>query len=178
MKFSITNFLNRFDQIRSFLQVWSHLLEKCVKENFLYSFCGVLGDSEERCSYKIALRVFLKKLFVSILKLSRNFTTCHQLNIIRQRGLLWLNLLKFILMKILKSRNPFRGNLYIKSYFLEFEDYLLKILQNSYSYANSTIFGIWYGLTHKIKVKSSRSALIVIYYDYYNQGTILMIINW
>ena len=123
MKFSITNFLNRFDQIRSFLQVWSHWLEKCVKENFLYSFCAVLGDSEERCSYKIAHRVFLKKLFVSILKLSRNFTTCHQLNIIRQRGLLWLNLLKFILMKILKSKNPFRGNLYIKSYFLEFEDY-------------------------------------------------------
>ena len=122
-KNEVFHYLNRFDQIRSFPQVWSHLLEKCVKENFLYSFCAVLGDSEVRCSYKIAHRVFLKKLFVSILKLSRNFTTCHQLNIIRQRGLLWLNLLKFILMKILKSKNSFRGNLYIKSYFLEFEDY-------------------------------------------------------
>ena len=39
MKFSIKNFFSKCDQIRSFLQIWSHLLKKSVMENFI--FCAV-----------------------------------------------------------------------------------------------------------------------------------------
>ena len=34
MKFSITGFFSKCDQIRSFLRVWSHLLKKSLMENF------------------------------------------------------------------------------------------------------------------------------------------------
>ena len=39
MKFSITNIFSKFDQIQSFLQIWSNLLKKSLMENviFLYS---------------------------------------------------------------------------------------------------------------------------------------------
>ena len=39
MKFSIKDFSSKYDQIRSFLRIWSHLLEKSLKENFI--FCTV-----------------------------------------------------------------------------------------------------------------------------------------
>ena len=39
MKFSITDFFSKCDQIRSFLRIWSHLLKKSVMENFI--FCAV-----------------------------------------------------------------------------------------------------------------------------------------
>ena len=34
MKFSIKDFFSKFDQIHSFLRIWSHLLKKSVMENF------------------------------------------------------------------------------------------------------------------------------------------------
>ena len=40
MKFSITDFFSKRDQIRSSLQIWSHFLEKPLMENFI--FCAVL----------------------------------------------------------------------------------------------------------------------------------------
>ena len=40
MKFSITDFLSKCDQIRSFLWIWSHLPMKSLIENFI--FCAVL----------------------------------------------------------------------------------------------------------------------------------------
>ena len=40
MKFSIKDFSSKCDQIRSFLRVWSHLLEKSLMQNFI--FCAVL----------------------------------------------------------------------------------------------------------------------------------------
>ena len=40
MKLSIKDFLNKCDQIRSFLWIWSHLLKKSIMENFI--FCAVL----------------------------------------------------------------------------------------------------------------------------------------
>ena len=40
MKFSITDFFSKCDQIRSFLRIWSHLLKKSVMENFI--FCAVV----------------------------------------------------------------------------------------------------------------------------------------
>ena len=38
MKFSIKDFSSKCDQINSFLQIWSHLLEKSLMENFLKIF--------------------------------------------------------------------------------------------------------------------------------------------
>ena len=37
MKFSIKNFFSKCDQIRSFLQIWSHILKKPSMGNFVYS---------------------------------------------------------------------------------------------------------------------------------------------
>ena len=39
MKFSIKDFFSKFDQIRSFLWIWSHSLKKSLMENFV--FCAV-----------------------------------------------------------------------------------------------------------------------------------------
>ena len=39
MKFSITDFFSKYDQIRRELRIWSHLLTKSVMENFI--FCVV-----------------------------------------------------------------------------------------------------------------------------------------
>ena len=41
MKFSIKGFLSKFDQTRSFLRIWSHLLKKSLIENFI--FCAVIS---------------------------------------------------------------------------------------------------------------------------------------
>ena len=35
------NFFNKCDRIRSFLQIWQHLLKKSLMENFI--FCAVCG---------------------------------------------------------------------------------------------------------------------------------------
>ena len=40
MEFSIKDFFSKFDQIRSFLRIWSHLLRESLIENFI--FCVVL----------------------------------------------------------------------------------------------------------------------------------------
>ena len=39
MKFSIMDFFSEWDQIRSFLRIWSHLLKKFLMENVI--FCAV-----------------------------------------------------------------------------------------------------------------------------------------
>ena len=39
MKFSIKDFFSKCDQIRGFLQIWSHLLKKSIIKNFI--FCSV-----------------------------------------------------------------------------------------------------------------------------------------
>ena len=44
MKFSIKDFFSKCDQIRSFLQISSHLLKKSLLENF--SFCAAIGKLE------------------------------------------------------------------------------------------------------------------------------------
>ena len=36
MEFLIEDFSSKCDQIRSFLQIWSHLLEKSLMENFIF----------------------------------------------------------------------------------------------------------------------------------------------
>ena len=39
MRFSVKDFFSKYDQIRSFLRIWSHLLKKSIMENFI--FCAV-----------------------------------------------------------------------------------------------------------------------------------------
>ena len=39
MKFSFKDFFSKSDQIRSFLQIWSHIRKKCLMENFIF-LCG------------------------------------------------------------------------------------------------------------------------------------------
>ena len=41
MKFPIKDFFSKCDQIRSFLRIWSHLLNKSLMENFI--FCAVVA---------------------------------------------------------------------------------------------------------------------------------------
>ena len=36
MKFSIKDIFIKYDQIRSFLRIWSHLLKKSLMENFIF----------------------------------------------------------------------------------------------------------------------------------------------
>ena len=42
IKFSIKDFFSKCDQIRSFLQIWSHLLKKSLME--IVIFCAVWGE--------------------------------------------------------------------------------------------------------------------------------------
>ena len=39
MKFPVKDFFSKYDQIRSFLLIWPHLLKKSLMENFI--FCAV-----------------------------------------------------------------------------------------------------------------------------------------
>ena len=39
MKFSIKDFFSKCNQIRRFLQIWSHLLKKTLVENFIFVQC-------------------------------------------------------------------------------------------------------------------------------------------
>ena len=57
MKFSINDFFNKCDQIRSFLRIWSHLLKKSVMENFiLYAvLIGQLNPIQWAAWQKVAL---------------------------------------------------------------------------------------------------------------------------
>ena len=48
MKFSITDFSSKCDQILSFLRIWSHLLKKFLMENFI--FCAVIYARLNRSS--------------------------------------------------------------------------------------------------------------------------------
>ena len=46
MQFSIKYFFSKFDQIPSFLQIWSHLLKKSLTENF--AFCAVTETKQKK----------------------------------------------------------------------------------------------------------------------------------
>ena len=52
MKFSIKDFLSKFDQIRSFLRIGSYLLKTSVMENFIFlcsvtsTFCAWIAKSK------------------------------------------------------------------------------------------------------------------------------------
>ena len=43
MKFPIKDFFSKCDQIRRFLQIWSHLVKKSLSENFIF-FAVIVGN--------------------------------------------------------------------------------------------------------------------------------------
>ena len=51
MKFSIKNFFSKCDQIRSYLWIWPHLLNKSLMENFVFVKCflqqGIVKKSKK-----------------------------------------------------------------------------------------------------------------------------------
>ena len=51
MKFLIKDFFNKCDQIHSFLWIWAHLLEKTLRENFI--FCEVFCNFYLPIPFKI-----------------------------------------------------------------------------------------------------------------------------
>ena len=58
MKFSIKDFFSKCDQVRSFLRIWSHLLEKSLTENFV--FCKVIVRDNMKM-IRILIRFFIKE---------------------------------------------------------------------------------------------------------------------
>ena len=59
MKFSITDFFSKCDQIRSSIRIWSHLLKISITENF--TFCEV-NNMQEKCATQLAGGLMLKML--------------------------------------------------------------------------------------------------------------------
>ena len=45
MKFSIKDFFSKCEEIRSFLGIWSHLLKKCLMENFIFCAAAILEET-------------------------------------------------------------------------------------------------------------------------------------
>ena len=81
MKFSIKDFFHKCDQIRIFLWIWSHLLKKSLKENFifLYNECVSLKqkmkDSE---AYLGSCQAPMMEFFSKIVKGFYPLTTLHK----------------------------------------------------------------------------------------------------
>ena len=71
MKFSIKNFFSKFDQTRSFLRIWSHLLKKSLMKNFI--FCAVMVQWSEA-----AIRRCTIKQFCRVLKISQKKKLVHE----------------------------------------------------------------------------------------------------
>ena len=62
MKFSIKDCFSKYDQIRSFLRIWSHLLKKSLMEKFI--FCAVL-DVRVGSMYQCCVRDYLSVTFTT-----------------------------------------------------------------------------------------------------------------
>ena len=60
MKFSITGFFSKGDQIRRKLWIWSHLLKKSVMESFIFCAVGTFLYKNKRLSYQLRndLRIY------------------------------------------------------------------------------------------------------------------------
>ena len=89
MNFSIKDFFSKCDQIRSFLRIWSHLLKKCLLENF--AFCAVMTDTDWHNSGQCQSSLHTKKAKSSI----KDFVSkCDQILISLQ---IWSHLLQISL---------------------------------------------------------------------------------
>ena len=69
MEFSIKDFFSKYDQIRRFLRIWSHLLKKSLRENFI--FCAVINRAKSEKKFLIhsvqrCIQTSMVELFVKI----------------------------------------------------------------------------------------------------------------
>ena len=71
MKFSIKDFFNKCDQVRSFLRIWSHLLKKTLMENFIYCALSSLLSKNDKSSHRMCSA---KKLFLKTSQISQGNT--------------------------------------------------------------------------------------------------------
>ena len=55
MKFSIKDFFSKCDQIRSFLQIWSHLMKKFLMENFIFCAVLVFNKTDDNDKFHVSL---------------------------------------------------------------------------------------------------------------------------
>ena len=63
MKYSIKDFFSKYDQIRSFLQIWSHLPNKSLMENFVF-LCSVRKLTVRKWICYINCDYFLECLYI------------------------------------------------------------------------------------------------------------------
>ena len=68
MKFSITGFFSKYDQIRRELLIWSHLLKKSVMENFI--FCSLILIQLHHRGYLLSVRSFYSDLKIRSINLT------------------------------------------------------------------------------------------------------------
>ena len=62
MKISVKDFFSKFDQIHSFLWLWSHLMKKSLMENFIFYAVHKY--------FKVQQRFFLYLMQIELLKIS------------------------------------------------------------------------------------------------------------
>ena len=75
MKFSIKDLFGKCGQSRSFLRIWSHLLKKCLMENFIFlcstMFVKKFHHGSWQWSFDVRISdIFEKKLYPRSLKIS------------------------------------------------------------------------------------------------------------
>ena len=69
MKFSIADFFSKCDQIRRKLRIWSHLLKKSLRENFIFCAVNVITPNMRLHKTKRPLQNWcLNHFFLSINK--------------------------------------------------------------------------------------------------------------
>ena len=72
MKFSIKDFFSKHDQICRKLRIWSYLLKKSLKENFIFCAVNVSKKSERDCSLSSFYSTCSKEILHCIHKLYAN----------------------------------------------------------------------------------------------------------
>ena len=67
MKFTITDFSSKCDQIRWKLQIWSHLLKKSLMENFIFCAVPFIYSKIECLRFSFKYCLSLKLIFASFI---------------------------------------------------------------------------------------------------------------
>ena len=110
MKFSVKGFFSKYDQIRSFLRIWSHLLKKSLLENFNFQCSqstSCLKSNKAHGYDKINIRVLEICGDTICLSLAIIFRQCFEKGVFPS---IWKKI--FIIVLIYKKRNK----RYLKNY--------------------------------------------------------------
>ena len=65
MKFFIKDFFSKYDQTRSFLRIWSHLLKKFLIENFIFCTVKVLSMFYQYANEFLVIGVEFRRIFTN-----------------------------------------------------------------------------------------------------------------